>query len=331
MSFRTDSALGNAIAAMQHYQQYKYLSDSLNSNTSAKQFGLLRLQFETEKKDKDIQLLTQRSKLQEISLQKGRVFRNVIIGSIFMLLVILALVYNRYRLKNRTAAELEKRQQEINAQNGMLQKLLDEKEWLLKEIHHRVKNNLQIIISLLNSQSQYLDNEDAITAIRNSQNRMYAMSLIHQRLYTSDNLGAIDTNWYIRELVGYIRESLDSGSNIGFTVQVSPITLDVAQAIPLGLILNEAISNAIKYAFPDHRRGEIKISFMQEDSGLCMLSVEDNGVGFHGQVPEESTSLGMSLMKGLAAQLDGAFTLVSSPAGVHVQVAFTPKLLNSVN
>lgn len=164
------------------------------------------------------------------------------------------LIYNRYRLKRRSNLVLEQKQGEINAQNELLRKILNEKEWLLREIHHRVKNNLQIVISLLNTQSAYLDNEDALVAIRNSQNRMHAMSLIHQKLYQSDNLAEIDMKWYIKELVDYMIECFGTDNKIQFTLETEAIKLDVAQAVPLGLILNEAISNVIKYAFPADKK-----------------------------------------------------------------------------
>lgn len=332
LAFRTDSALGNLQQAISHFQQYKYLSDSITSTNQAKQVGILRLQFETERKDKDIELLTQKSKLQEVSLEEGRVFRKVITGGICMLLLILALVYNRYRLKKKTTFRLEKQQQEINAQNETLKKLVDEKEWLLREIHHRVKNNLQVIISLLNTQSQYLDNAAAIAAIRNSQHRMYAMSLIHQRLYHTDNLGAIDMNWYIRELIGFMQESFDTGPGIAFRISSDAILLDVAQAIPLGLILNEAVSNSMKYAFPVNRKGRIDVTFSKDGEGYCLLSISDNGVGFRNNcVPEETASLGMSLMKGLSEQLEASFNLKSSQEGVAIQVIFLARSFNNEN
>lgn len=332
LAFRTDSALGNLQQAISHFQQYKYLSDSITSTNQAKQVGILRLQFETERKDKDIELLTQKSKLQEVSLEEGRVFRKVITGGICMLLLILALVYNRYRLKKKTTFRLEKQQQEINAQNETLKKMVDEKEWLLREIHHRVKNNLQVIISLLNTQSQHLDNAAAIAAIRNSQHRMYAMSLIHQRLYHTDNLGAIDMNWYIRELIRFMQESFDTGPGIAFRISSDAILLDVAQAIPLGLILNEAVSNSMKYAFPVNRKGRIDVTFSKDREGYCLLSISDNGVGFRNNfVPEESASLGMSLMKGLSEQLEASFNLKSSQEGVAIQVLFLARSFNNEN
>src|SRR5579872_1472485 len=125
------------------------------------------------------------------------------------------------------------------------EKLSDEKEWLLKEIHHRVKNNLQIAMSLLNTQTFYLDNEKAVEAIRQSRNRMYAMSLIHQRLYQADNLELIHMDGYVPELIAYIEDSFASNRNIHFRTDVDPVQLDVAQAVPIGLIINEAVTNSI--------------------------------------------------------------------------------------
>lgn len=329
LAFRADSATGNLASAITHYQRFKQLSDSVTGTNQSKQLDVLRLQFETERKDKDIELLTQKSKLQEISLQKGKVFRNVIMGGVAMLLLILALLYNRYRLKKRNAFRLEKQREAINAQNELLKKLVDEKEWLLKEIHHRVKNNLQIIISLLNTQSRYLDNADALAAIKNSQHRMYAMSLIHQRLYNTDNLGAIDMHWYIRELTGFMQESFDTGSKITFCINSEAIQVNVVQAVPLGLILNEAVSNAIKYAFPGDRHGVVEITFKKTGAQYFLLSIADDGIGLRDSfVPEESCSLGMSLMKGLAEQLEGSFHLNSTNNGVAIQVLFSAKSIH---
>lgn len=326
LAFRTDSALDDFTAAIKHYQYFNTLSDSITSANQLKQLDMLRLQFETEKKDKDIELLTQKSKLQGISLQKGRVFRNVIMGSTCMLLLILALLYNRYRLKKKNTLRLEKQQEAINIQNELLKNLVEEKEWLLKEIHHRVKNNLQIIISLLNTQSQYLGNEDARAAIKNSQHRMYAMSLIHQRLYHTNNLGAIDMNWYIRELTGFMQESFDTSSRIIFCINSEVILLDVVQAIPLGLILNEAVSNAIKYAFPNNRNGTIQITLKKDSAKYCLLTISDDGVGLQGGIlPGESDSLGMSLMKGLSEQLEASFNIQSSQEGVSIKILFLTK------
>lgn len=320
--FRVDSALGNYISAIQHQQLYKSLSDSIFNIEKSKQFSSLQLQFETEKKDKDIQLLTQQSKLQYNSLQKERTIRNVIIAGVILLSLFSGLIYMSYRSKKRSNMKLELQQKEINHQNELLKKLLGEKEWLLKEIHHRVKNNLQIVISLLNTQSAYLDNEDALTAIRNSQYRMHAMSLIHQKLYQSDNLACIEMSWYIRELVSYMQECFHTLSRIVFTLQIEPVEMDVARAVPLGLILNEAISNAIKYAFPRNSTGEVIISLKKLHGTTYQLNISDNGVGLPADFQLENThSLGMSLMRGLSEQLEGTFN-IKNDNGLKIEIVF---------
>jgi two-component system, sensor histidine kinase PdtaS len=323
LQYKTDSSLGNLSGAIRHMLRHKQLSDSATDLAQSRQLGQMQLQYETEQKDKDIKLLVQKNQLQQASLQKERVIRYVIIGGVVILIAFLGLIYSRYRSKKRTNVKLEKQQNEINAQNDTLKGLLDEKEWLLKEIHHRVKNNLQIIISLLNTQSQYLNNKDALAAIRNSQQRMYSMSLIHQRLYQTDNLGKIDMHWYIPEMVGYMKDSFETESKISFKLDCDPVELDVAQAVPVGLILNEAVSNAIKYAFPDGRKGKIIINLKEIAEDHFELAISDNGVGIPADKDILQTdSLGMSLMQGLSMQLDGDFTLTDNQPGVCITMSF---------
>lgn len=323
--FRTDSAMGHLASAIKHYQRYKTRYDARTNTAQSRLIATMRAQFDLERKDKDIQLLSKQNQLQTTSLHQEQVIRNVVLAGICMLLALLALIYNRYRTKQRSNLQLQQKQNEINAQNELLKKLLTDKEWLLREIHHRVKNNLQIVISLLNSQSAYLNNEDALNAIRNSQHRMYAMSLIHQKLYQSDNLATIDMQWYICELAGYMQASFDTGQQIRFAIDTTPLQLDVAQAVPLGLILNEAISNAIKYAFPDKRKGLINISLQPLYDGHFQLSITDNGVGLPANFNvHESQSLGMSLMRGLADQVDGTLTIIARD-GLSIHITFSKR------
>ncbi|MEX6689994.1 histidine kinase dimerization/phosphoacceptor domain -containing protein [Danxiaibacter flavus] len=328
--FRTDSALGHLSAAITRHEQYKMLSDSLTNINQARQLGVLQLQFETQQKDKNIEILTQKSKLQDASLQKEKMFRNVFVVGVCMLAVVSSLLYNRYRYKTRSNQKLESKQKKINQQNEVLKKLVDEKEWLLKEVHHRVKNNLQIVISLLNTQSEYLNNADAIAAIRNSQHRMHAMSLIHQRLYQVENLGKIDMEWYVRELITYMKESFEYTDKIRFVVDVKQVCLDSAQAVPVGLIINEAVTNAIKYAFPNGRPGTITLALKHAAEGGCLLQISDDGVGLPQDYDvEQGDSLGMSLMHGLADQLDGTLQLTTGENGVRITLAFKCRFLQT--
>jgi len=212
----------------------------------------------------------------------------------------------------------------ITHKNNQLQHYLDEKEWLLREIHHRVKNNLQIVMSLLNSQSTYIDNESALTAIHDSQHRVHAMSLIHQKLYGSENVSSIDMSVYIRELVTYLADSFSTGQRIRFEIKIESLEMDVSQAVPLGLILNEAITNSIKYAFPGERSGVISILLSTNTPGHCVLNISDNGIGMPSHFnTKKPGSLGMSLMQGLAEDLNGNFSIENS-GGTTIIISFVP-------
>jgi two-component sensor histidine kinase len=149
-----------------------------------------------------------------------------------------------------------------------------------------------------------------------------AMSLIHQKLYLSDNVTTINMQTYIRELVSYLRDSFDTRQKIRFELELEPIDLDIAQAIPLGLILNESITNSIKYAFPDERQGLIGISIRQPSSGHFELVVQDNGVGLPPDLKIlKSDSLGIRLMHGLSNEIGGEFMMIGEE-GTVVSVKF---------
>lgn len=322
LSYQSDHANKKYESAIQHLKQHQVFRDSIFNMEKLKQSKALELQFETEKKDKNIKLLTHQRKLQEAKIENEKVIRYVFIGSLLALVLFLIFLYNSFRVKKRKNEELELKRKQIDEQNDQLKKLLSEKEWLLKEIHHRVKNNLQIVISLLNTQSAYLDNEDALMAIQNSQHRMHAMSLIHQKLYQSDNLSMIDMSWYIYELITYIKECYSSEKNINFVLDTENIFLDVAQAVPMGLIVNEAVNNTVKYAFPTDTKGEVNISFKNTGKEFYQLIISDNGVGLPEDFDiDETESLGMNLMRGLADQLDGTFAL-ENKNGLKITVTF---------
>jgi two-component sensor histidine kinase len=328
-SFKIDSAAGNYFSAIKHFEQYKSLQDSLYNVTKSKQVAELQIQYETVKKEKAIAFLERRDQANKATLQRFKLLKKITLTGIGVLLIIIALVYNSFRLKKSSNIALQAQQTEINTQNVSLQNLnrqqkllLDEKEWLLREVHHRVKNNMQTTMSLLNMQTSYLSNPDAIDAIRNSQRRMYAMSIVHQKLYQSENLATIEMQNYVQELIGYLKESFAVGDDITFELQLQPIELDLALAIPVGLIINEVVTNAIKYAFPGKRRGHIMIGFERGSKDTFSLCVADNGIGvpdslFFGQ----GNSLGLNLIKGLTDQIQGQLEVIGAP-GMSLRITF---------
>jgi two-component sensor histidine kinase len=327
--FKADSISGNYPGALQQLKKMQALDDSITNYETTQQHNNLVLAYDTEKKNKNIRLLKQQSKFRNEKIHNEIILRYGLIGGLAVLVLFVVLLYNRSRLKQKTNNALQRKQEKINEQNDDLKKLLNEKEWLLKEIHHRVKNNLQIVISLLNTQSAYLENKDALTAIQNSQHRMYAMSLIHQKLYQSDNLASIDMSWYIHELVNYLKECFGTADKkINYNLDTQPIEFNVTYAVPLGLILNEAISNAIKYAFTGKEKGNINI-VLQKDADNSddsyHLIIADNGTGLpQGFELIERESLGMDLMIGLTDQLDGTLELQNNN-GLTIIITFRIK------
>ncbi|MHB8055822.1 MAG: sensor histidine kinase, partial [Candidatus Aminicenantales bacterium] len=204
-----------------------------------------------------------------------------------------------------------------------LQSTLREKETLLKEIHHRVKNNMQVVSSLLSLQSQYLRDPEAITAFKDSQNRIRSMAMIHESLYRSDSLSRIDFAAYIRNLAqALIGSQAKYPGRIELRMNIEPVNFDLKTAIPLGLIINELVSNALKYAFPMDRKGTITIGLQHQTNDEFLLSVKDDGVG----LPEDmeigqSKSMGLQLVETLTGQLDGRIQL-GPPPGADLRISF---------
>ena len=337
--FQADSALGNYPAAIVYYQQYKELQDSLYSEEKTREIAQLQMQYEMEKKDRDlqqkeqhIQLLTNKGLLQENDLQRARLEGNVIIAGTLMLVILLILGYNRYQLKQNINRQLRLQQQEINEQHDSLyillysqRRLVAEKEWLVREIHHRVRDNLQIIMRLLNAQAAHLDDENALAAIRESRHRMQAISLIHQKLFQSGSMTVVDMDIYIRELVVYFKDSFSGLQQISFDLQISDVYLEVCQAVPVGLILNEAITNSFKYAFTAGHEGAITVSLRYIAEDQILLSVKDNGRGLPADFEKRRhASMGIILMETLSEQLEGDLSLKNKD-GVSVILRFKPQ------
>ena len=190
---------------------------------------------------------------------------------------------------------------------------LREKEILLKEVHHRVKNNLQVVASMLNLQSRYLEDRKAKAMFEDSQRRIESMSLIHEKLYRSKDLARIDFREYIDDLLGNVT-ALNGGSDrLVIREDIGEVVLDVNKGIPCGLIINELVSNALRHAFPDGRQGIIEVRMQSDSSGGILLIVSDNGAGFPEYIDFRNTkSLGMQLVTSLVSQLDGTIELGKS-------------------
>ncbi|BDZ70781.1 histidine kinase N-terminal 7TM domain-containing protein [Methanobacterium petrolearium] len=236
------------------------------------------------------------------------------------------IVYNGRRAVQIVARDIsERKKMEEELKNS-----LKEKDLMMKEIHHRVKNNLMVIQSLLNLQSRYIKDTDARDIFKDSQNRAKSMAMIHESLYQSGDLKRIEFSEYINTLAKNLFYSYAADSKqVEMNINVDEVMLDVNTAIPLGLILTELISNCLKYAFPNDKSGKIEIdfhSYAENGENKLKLTVSDNGVGLpEGFDPKKSDSLGLMLIYSLSDQI-GATVTLDTTEGTKFEISFEEKL-----
>ncbi len=320
--FEIDSVGGNYLSAIKHYQTYKKFKEKLLDEKKRKEITKLNVLYETEKKDKNIESLKRQTVLQKENIKQAHKIQYFTFGMLLLALIIIYSMYRVYKHKQKTNIILEKQQDEINQQNISLQHLLTEKEWLLKEVHHRVKNNLHIVVGLLASQTEFLKGKEALLAIADSQRRIETMSLIHQKLYQSENLSMLGMPSYIFELTEYLKDSFDMDKSIRFKREIENIEFPLSHTIPIGLILNEAVTNAIKYAFLTVKEGIITITLKKLTSEHYILCIHDNGIGLPLDFdPYNSPTFGMKLMLGLSDDIKGNFKIVNDK-GTKITLEF---------
>ena len=202
-----------------------------------------------------------------------------------------------------------------------IQRSLKEKEVLLKEIHHRVKNNMQVIYSLLNLQAKSIADTTIRAMFEDARNRVNSMALIHEKLYQSKDLAHINFKEYLQNLVAGIADTYKR-RDVVLSVDMEPIALDVNVGIPCGLIVNELVSNSFKYAFPEGRNGMVKVGIKRNSEGNYVLTVADNGIGFPATVDFRNTpSLGLQLVNVLTGQINGSIEL-SKAEGTTFRITF---------
>lgn len=317
--------------AIYHLQRYKQIEDSINDVRRYRDATELAVQYETARKEESIKTLEATSKLQQSELKRVSLIRNIILGSAMAALLLALYLYRLYKAKQSRTRLLEKQQVQIREQNEQLSQLIGEKdellqtkELLVREIHHRVKNNLQILMSLLYTQAAFLKGNDAQRAILDSHSRMQAISIVHNQLYRTEGMTIMHMREYILSLTNFLRESFAKGGRTFFDVQVEEILLDISQAIPVGLIVNEAVTNAIKHAFDGSRWGRIAITFRQLTPRQLVLAVADDGKGLPADFDlERSDSMGMHLIKVLSQQLGGQLQ-IAHQKGLKIEVLFSP-------
>jgi two-component sensor histidine kinase len=248
----------------------------------------------------------------ELAVKKQQQY--IYIVALFLGTFMLGLLYRNYRLKQKSNQKLEVLNEELAHKNDLLDKRNAEYELLLKEIHHRVKNNLEIVSSLLELQSSQIEDPSVQAAMLSSQNRVHSMGIIHQKLYQGENLASIEMRDYFINLGENILDSFNASGKIKVECNMSKLILDVDTAISIGLITNELITNSVKYAFEGKDSGTIKISLSPIANEEEIKEVElkliitDDGIGKVADQPSKGTGFGTQLIALLTRQLDGELT-----------------------
>ncbi len=281
--------LGHYKDALKYSQQLLMLRDSMKNLKVMEQVNQLSVEYETEKKEQAIDLLAAQNEIQDVQLKQQE---KTILFSTLALFIFAILSFFIYRLYSK-----------VNIQNSIISKALEEKDILLREIHHRVKNNLQIISSLLSLQSRQIDDKDIQQAINEGKNRVRSVALIHQNLYQKENLTGVGVINYLETLTSELFETYNiSKEKIKLILKIDEIDLDVDTMVPLGLIINELVSNALKHAFPNEREGNITIT-LQENNEQLYFAVEDDGVGLDLDSLSKTTSFGNRLVNAFSKKL----------------------------
>jgi len=247
----------------------------------------------------------------EIESEKKR-SRILIIGSCIVGLLLLLSLYFLIKSRQKSIA--------LKNKNKIIDEQLKEKELLVKEVHHRVKNNFQIVSSLLELQSKGIEDQKARAMADDGKNRVRSMAIIHQKLYQNDT-GLVDFDLYIRELVDEISNLYKTETDVETNLEVNNVKFDIDTAIPLGLILNEVITNSYKYAFAKAESPQLNISLVQNEEDFT-LNIKDNGVGIGSEFDiNKSKSLGLRLVKRLTKQLQGKVAIIVN-TGTEFQINF---------
>lgn len=288
-------SIGRPDSALAHFKQMTAFQDSLFSEEKSAQIAEMQEKYESGRKDlliaENAAMLARRSDTIKI----------VVAGALLLLIAAL-MAFRAYRLKRTKEAELEKK-------NAIIEVQLKEKELLLREIHHRVKNNLQTVSSLLSIQSRGITDERAKQAVNDGRLRVKSMALIHQDLYREGDLTGVRMKEYVEKLAKGLITSYAMADRVELRCEVQALDLDVDSAVPIGLILNELITNALKYAWPDGRNGLLTITMRTETDAL-IVHVRDNGIGYDPSVRSaEGSGFGLNMINTFASKLKAEWSI----------------------
>lgn len=295
--FEIEEKSGNSSEALTYHKLYSQWKDSLLNEEKIRSINELNQKYKTEQKEKEIRFLTTEAELKDQLVEKNQREKTYITLTAILFFVVIILIAIQLRQKQRLNRELTHK-------NTIIEEALLERELLIKEVHHRVKNNLQIVSSMLNIQANAIQNKEVKDAILESRKRVQSMSIVHQKLYKSDKIGSINIKEYLQFVLAEVESfyEYDETVNIEIFTEIQDIELSIDTTIHLGLITTELVSNCFKHAFAGMSHGKIDVKLSQENEDYA-LSVCDNGIGFDSLNFHKSESFGTKLIKSLSKGL----------------------------
>jgi two-component sensor histidine kinase len=296
------------------YKNILSLKDSINSARQKNIYLGTEISYFLETKEKEL------NNKNEIIKRNEKI---ILIGTIFSLLIIITIGFYLISNHKKKRKIIEKMNISIIEKNNTIENSLKEKELLLKEIHHRVKNNLQVISGILDLQNFSIKDDEVKNILKEGQNRIQAIAMLHKTMYQNENFNKIDFKSYLIELIQYIKNTNRSlNKNIQTILEIDNINFDIDIAVPLSLIINEAINNCFKHAFNSVENGIITIAITKNDATNYSLSIHDNGIGLPFDFDiDKSSNVGLDLMRGLSQQLNGSL-VVENNNGTQIFILF---------
>jgi len=278
------------------------LKDSLFSVAKNKTIDELEIKYQTNQKEKDIAALHLQNNLEQKVVKQQRISITVLVISAVLLLLLFMIAYNSFRVKNRANLRIQT---------------------LMRDLHHRVKNNLQILSGLFTMQIENLSDENTKNALRENEARLTSMNLIHNKLYLDNTTTKIEMNEYLTKLLNHIKDSFGEHKQraIDLRIEVSTIMLEADKAVAIGLIANELATNAFKYAFTD-KGGEIHLALELIEKSKLLLTLSDNGIGLKAENKDKAPSFGLKLVNLMARQLNSTL-VVKNNHGVSYQLVIS--------
>ncbi len=331
--YELNKVIGNSSKALEYFEMYIHLRDSISESQNYDDAMAYKAQYENSLKDQkileqEVRLENERFRSEKNEQERKRkqienLFLWISIGLVAAIGLVIFLMYSRIKRVNQ---ELRLQKERVELKNRLIDQSLYEKEILLKEIHHRVKNNLQIISSLLNLQSHRIEDEKAIETLNVSRDRIQAIALVHQKLYQSKDLSKVDFKAYLNDLLDQQKSAYSSlSSKLMIESNCIDLRLSLDVAVPLGIILSELVTNAFKHGLSQISQPKLCID-LYEKSDTFFLQIKDNGPGLpEGFSYENSESLGMEIIQALVSQIEAELTH-SNDQGAVFLIKFSDQL-----